>query len=327
MMLEQQAKTFGDWAEIAIAKHFRKILKHEAGVLRGEDPEELHQMRVGMRRLRSAIAGFAQAVKLPKPARDKNLGKVGRTLGTLRDLDVLEGVMKKQYQPTLPKAEQKHLNQALKVLENKRSRTFKEVEILLHSQPYQDLKKAFQQWLDHPSYQELAALSMDAILPDLLLPQVSQLLLHPGWLVGVTIEAGEVHFPDGLSQEEVERLLQHRGKILHDLRKEAKRSRYQLELFPQFYGDTYADYIRQIKKIQEVLGQIQDCFVLVEFLTGVFESNLQSEVPTLSAQLTATRYQRWQEWELLQRQFLNSQTRQDLRLTVQHPLSEIIPIC
>ncbi len=55
-----------EWAYIAIAKHSRKILKYEAGVLQDKDPEELHQMRVGMRRLRSAIAGFAVAIDLPK---------------------------------------------------------------------------------------------------------------------------------------------------------------------------------------------------------------------------------------------------------------------
>ncbi|MEB3224731.1 MAG: CHAD domain-containing protein, partial [Synechococcus sp.] len=47
-----QGQQFGDWAHQAIAKHYQKILSHETGVLADRDPEELHQMRVGMRRLR-----------------------------------------------------------------------------------------------------------------------------------------------------------------------------------------------------------------------------------------------------------------------------------
>ncbi|MDY7014654.1 MAG: CHAD domain-containing protein, partial [Cyanobacteriota bacterium] len=61
-MTKNKPKTFGDWARVAIAKHSRKMLEHEADVLKDKDPEELHQMRVGMRRLRSAIAGFSTAL-------------------------------------------------------------------------------------------------------------------------------------------------------------------------------------------------------------------------------------------------------------------------
>jgi len=54
------AKTLGDSAKLAIEQHYQKILKHEAQVLKDKDPEDLHQMRVGMRRLRTAIVGFSQ---------------------------------------------------------------------------------------------------------------------------------------------------------------------------------------------------------------------------------------------------------------------------
>ncbi|MGK7874920.1 MAG: CHAD domain-containing protein [Xenococcaceae cyanobacterium] len=316
---KEQAKTFGDWAYLAIAKHFRKILKHESEVLKDKDPEELHQMRVGMRRLRSAIAGFAPALDLPKAAGERNVGKVARILGTLRDIDVLGDALKNQYQPALPAKEQKRLNKALKVLAKQRKHAFKQVQAILSDDLYQKLKQGFQNWLEQPSYREIGEISINDILPDLLLPQMSQLLLHPGWLVGVQVEAEEIKFPDGLQKKEVEQLLDRQGEILHDLRKEAKRSRYQMELFTHFYGDTYNNYVKDIKKIQTVVGEIQDCFVLAEFLTEVFESDIKSQMPTLATQLTATRYQKWQEWEVLQRQFLNPKMRQDLHMTVLQP--------
>ena len=77
-------------------------------------------MRVGMRRLRSAMTGFAPALDLPKAASDRNVGRIARILGTLRDIDVLQDALKNQYQPLLPSSEQKSLNKALKVLQKER---------------------------------------------------------------------------------------------------------------------------------------------------------------------------------------------------------------
>jgi|GEM_PF-280108 len=315
----EQVNTFGDWAYLAVSKHFAKILKHEAGVLKDKEPEELHQMRVGMRRLRSAITGFASALDLPPDATQKKVGKIARVLGELRDLDVLEDTLKNNYQPILPTKEQKHLDKALKVLAKKRKKAFKKVKNILNDDLYLDLKIGLQEWLEEPNYQEIATISINEVLPDLLLPQISKLLLHPGWLVGVKSEAGKMKLPQNLSKEEVEELLDTEGYELHELRKEAKRSRYQMELFTQFYGEEYQEYLQQVKEIQTVLGDIQDSYVLTEFLTGVFDSDLKKKMPNLTALLTESCHQKWLEWEKIQQKFLDYQTRQNFHITVLHP--------
>lgn len=319
MSQQQEAKTFGDWAKIAIAKHFEKILKHEDEVLQDKDPEELHQMRVGMRRLRSAMTGFAPAVDLPKAAGERQVGKIAQVLGKLRDLDVLQETFKTQYQPNLPSAEQESLAAVLKFLKKQRKQAFREVKAILDSTRYIRFKEELQDWLERPSYQPIAALKIELVLPDLLLPQISKLLLHPGWLVGVEIREGEISYPDGLDPQTVAQTLEIRGTTLHDLRKEAKRSRYNMALFTQFYGEAYQDYLQKIKDIQEILGQIQDSFVLVEFLESVLESDIHKQMPTLAQQLSKTRFQKWQEWEGFQRHFLNWEKRQELRTILQHP--------
>lgn len=316
MISKYQAKTFGDWATIALAKHFSKMLKHEVGVLEDQNPEDLHQMRVGIRRLRTAIVSFDCALNLPKKVTQQKLGKLARILGTLRDIDVLQEALKNQYQPVLPPSEQIEFNQALKILSKKRQQAFKQVQIILGDNFYKKLKQELEDWLKQPSYQTIGKLSINQVLPDLLLPQVSKLLLHPGWLLGIEIETGEVNFSDIINSKEIEEILDRQGMIIHDLRKEAKRTRYQMELFTQFYGDKYEGYLKEIKSIQEILGQIQDCFVLAEFFQEVFKSDIEKNLPTLVNQLTTTRYQRWQEWEVLQRKFLNPQTKQDLRMTI-----------
>ena len=109
MIDQDNALTLGEWANIALSKHTRKMLKYETGVLKDKDPEDLHQMRVGMRRLRSAIVGFNLALDLPETVNEKNIGKIGKKLGKLRDLDVLLAALENDYRSLLPKAEKKKL--------------------------------------------------------------------------------------------------------------------------------------------------------------------------------------------------------------------------
>lgn len=41
---KERAVTLGEWANIALSKHSRKIFKYEAGVLEDKEPEDLHQI-------------------------------------------------------------------------------------------------------------------------------------------------------------------------------------------------------------------------------------------------------------------------------------------
>jgi len=314
-------KTFGYWAYLAIKKHFNKTIKHETDVLEDKDPEALHQMRVGMRRLRTAVTGFAPALLLPKVAKEEKIAKVARRLGELRDLDVLQDALQNQYLPALPTQEQDTLKKVLGTLEKRRQKSLEQVQTTLKGQSYQKLKQAFQAYIDQPTYGELAEISIYEVLPDLLLPSLSKLFLHPAWLVGVKLEAGEIDVPSALNSEIVVQLLNTHGDILHSLRKQAKRVRYQMELFTDFYGSTYEDYLKDIKEIQSLLGQIQDSFVLAEFLTDALDSEMTEQLPTLAAQLTEARYRTWQEWQPLQERYLNPQTRKDLHQVVLQPVS------
>ncbi|MBL8149787.1 MAG: CHAD domain-containing protein [Blastocatellia bacterium] len=55
-------------------------------------------------------------------------------------------------------------------------------------------------------------------------------------------------------------------EALHQLRICAKRLRYSLELYEPCYGNRLDSYIDNIKSLQEVLGAIHDCDVMLEFL-------------------------------------------------------------
>lgn len=316
--------SLGDRAVLAIKKHFEKFLKHEADVLADRDPEALHQMRVGMRRLRSAIAGFAPAIDLPKQAQDKKIGKIARILGSLRDLDVLQESLENKYKPALPADEQEQLDAALIYLYKRRRKTFAKVHETLKGDRYEDLKQALEKWLSQPQLQPIAQMPIQAILPDLLLPEVGRLLLHPGWLVGTQLKDGQLVVQTEQTPEQTKQQLTDKAPLLHSLRKETKRTRYQMEVFANFYGSSYETYLQDMKEIQGVLGQIQDSFVLTEFLTDALHSEVEKTMPALANLLAEYSYQAWQKWQTLQQQYLNLESRKGLHLSILMPTWENI---
>jgi CHAD domain-containing protein len=317
-------KTLGDYAYQAIQKHCKKTFKWEKSVKKDEDPEALHQMRVGMRRLRTAVTRFGLAVDMSKPISDKNIGKIARRLGSLRDLDVLKESLENNYKPNLPRKEQESLKTAFTALAKQREDVFLSVQKTLKDEPYKSLKESLDKWLEKPSYQSLADVNIGQVLPDLLLPEVSNFLLHPGWLIGTELVESEVKIQKNWEPEKIEQKLISEGEILHSLRKEAKRIRYQMELFTELYGESYGAYITEVKNIQEILGTMQDSVVLAEWLEDIFKSEISTELPTLASLLTENRYQAWQQWQPLQERYLKTETRHSFHLTILHPLSGVI---
>ena len=67
-----------------------QVSGNQDGVAVGEDVESVHQMRVGLRRLRSALGMFKSLLALPDALKSE-LGWLGGALGEARDGDVLAG--------------------------------------------------------------------------------------------------------------------------------------------------------------------------------------------------------------------------------------------
>lgn len=315
---EVETMTFANVAYIAIAQHYWKTISYEAGVLADRDPEELHQMRVSMRHLRTALVGFAPVLSLPAIATEKAVGRIAKVLGTLRDIDVLEATLKTEYRPQLPKAERKTLDRLLKGLARDRRKAFKAVKTVLKGKTYRHLKQGVESWLEKPYYSSLAYVPIELVLPDLLLPQFSQFFLHPGWWVG-TSDRGQIPEFNNTDPDTIRYTLARHEKKLHSLRKAAKRTRYQMELFVQFYGEEYQTYLNETKEIQSILGDIQDSFVLKKFLKGFFGKSCKTQLPSLVKHLEKIRGQKWTAWQELQSKFISLEMRRSFRNAAQNP--------
>lgn len=293
---EVQSLTLGEYGYSMINEQYHRVIKYEKPVLADEDPENLHHMRVGTRRLRTALQVFGMALKVPKAGSIRRITELARVLGQLRDLDVQLADLKDVYRPQLDKKEQKLLDGMIKALKKQRSEAFAAVEDTLARSRYQDLKQAYETWLEKPQYTAISQLPLLMVLPDLLNPLLSELLLHPGWLVPA----------DHSSQEE--------SKTLHELRKVCKHVRYQTEFFVCFYGDPFQKWIKEIKVLQDQLGSFQDSQVLMDLLNTHLPAS--KEMKGLQAIIQRNRTDLLSTWDETRHQYLDS----DFRLRLHHIL-------
>jgi CHAD domain-containing protein len=271
------SSTLGDYAYQIIHEQYRQIIKQEKKVLADQDPEHLHRMRVATRRLRTALQVFAQAVKLPKAASDRKLKSLAGVLGQLRDLDVQTADLTNHYRPQLGASEQKSLNEVTKALQKQRHKAFTQVEKTFERASYQKLKSAYEAWLEQPKFTSLAQLPLASVLPDLLSPLLTTLLLHPGWLISKY----------DLSEEN--------SVTLHDLRKDCKHARYQAEFFTTFYHQSFKDWIDEVKAIQDGLGLLQDTHVLQALLADELPKAKMPELQSIIQQRQTEALANWEE--------------------------------
>ena len=245
----QSVQKLGDFAHQTLETQFQYILAQEHGVIEDIDPEYLHQMRVGFRKLQAASNMFKDVIKCP-PGCSKDSKLVLKRLGALRDLDVqLQGLTTKIKQASTP-GKQRSLIRLQRDLKPVRAKVYKQVyKTLSKGHPYQNFKREMRGWLEHPKYQAIASLPVNYCAPELLSPWMSRLLLHPAWLASpTTVTAKQLH-------------------TLHHLRKLCKQLRYQSEFFQDVYPKAFKIWIKEIKAIQSILGQLQDARVFEQLMS------------------------------------------------------------
>jgi CHAD domain-containing protein len=303
-LMHHPASTAGDYAHFLISKQYHHMVQQEQGVLADDDPEYLHQMRVGSRRLSTALRVFRDTVKLPKAAREPRVRALTKALGRLRDLDVQMAAIRTDYCHRLSSSQQKQLNQALAALAKQRCQVFTEVESRLTGSGYQKLKAAYEDWLQSPQFMPLATLQLHLLIPELLSPLLSALLLHPAWLISVNETSAESN------------------QVLHDLRKTCKYVRYQAEFFTHFYSQAFQDWIDELKELQSNLGKVQDGCVLLQLLAN--ELSDDTDLLELQQMIQADQVSAMVNWETLRHQYLDPDFRHRLHQIILTPSTQVL---
>ena len=226
--------------------HLARMLEHEAGTRLGEDPEELHVMRVSTRRMRMALRVFDEYLD-PEVMRPvlKGLRKTGRMLGAVRDLDVF-GEKTQFYLDGLPESRRGELDGLLDACHGERERQRERMAAYLDGNRYKAFVERFSELLEGPVEHLASRPSADPrpqrvaqVLPGVLYKDMADVWTFEGRLGGL-----ETPLPQ-----------------FHALRKACKGLRYTLEFFEDVLGPGARPLIKKVKGMQDHLGDLQDAVV------------------------------------------------------------------
>ena len=312
--------TLGDYAHQVIAEQYQQVVKQRKKVLEDADPDHLHQMRVGTRRLRTVLQVFESVVELPKAASADRLRRLAKVLGKVRDFDVQVASLTDYYQPRLSKVEQSKLQKAIDTLKHQRTKAFSKLETALTESRYDALTKAYEDWMAQPQYTAIATLPVEVALPDLLTPLLSRLLLHRGWLVSEQAVSEQAVSEQAVSEQAVSKAVLAQSTWLHDLRKLCKQVRYEAEFFMPFYDQPFQNWIKEIKTLQGQLGDFQDVQVLREIL--VDELKTLEKLPNLRQEIAQRQSEALTGWEALRQNYLDSAFRYHLYEMLMQPTAQ-----
>jgi inorganic triphosphatase YgiF len=224
------------------------IQRNELAVVEGHDPETLHQMRVGVRRLRSALKLFEPVAPCP-PALLEDVTWLGTELGAARDWDVL-------LSSTLP-----GMNAAAGGQQG-----LAELQALVLETSQAKRRQAAQA---------------------LLSPRYTRLMLTMGsWMLQTAplLNDSAAHFSRQILQQLHKSLLKRANRMTEDdtasahrTRIAAKRGRYALEFFHTLYRiRSTRTYLKTLAAMQDELGQHNDLVVADRLLQELAQQHPQS---------------------------------------------------
>ena len=241
--LELQPEMTTEAAFKAIARNCLAHLEaNEQSACVGTDPEGIHQMRVALRRLRSAFSTFRAA--LPRQAAgdlETELRWLGPELGPARDWDVFRAETLAPIRQSLPE------ESGPAVLDERaatrREAAYEQARAAIGSPRYTELKLKLAAWL--------VASDWNAIMPE----AEAALLCTP-----------VADFAAAVLRRRHRKLRKKGGKHrdltlpeLHELRIRAKKMRYTADFFRRFYPrKAVKEYIAAVAALQDSLGGIND---------------------------------------------------------------------
>src|SRR5262245_50728587 len=252
--------------------HFGQMVAKEAGALAGEDPEELHDMRVATRRQRAAlrIVGPHFRRKAIRPVRD-GLRALGRVLGHVRDLDVLLDAAH-AYRSTLPAEEARALQLLVDSWTRRRDEARVQMRAHLEGAAYAKFKDEYARFLDTPGAGARIPTRGEAPHPTL----VAHVVPAEIWAHYAAVCAFETVIPWASVE------------MLHALRIESKGLRYLLEFFREALHPCVEEAIEAVVAVQDHLGEVQDAVVTIALVRDFLAA--PEAAASLEAATAAGRY-------------------------------------
>ncbi len=238
----------------------RALVAWEKAAKSWKDIEGVHQIRVALRRMRSALSVFRPAI--PRDVTGtwaQQMRQFASALGPARDLDVFisEGLVPLAEHLPLPGAKS-----LMALAERHRAMAYDPVRTMLESAEYRCFKKDFRAWLRAEGWRS-AELSerQRARLDSRALAFARKTLKQR---LRKVLKAGADANQDSADD-------------MHRLRIECKKLRYAVEFFlPLFEGSE--GFVAHMKKLQDLLGMMHDVAVIPTLIDNLLQGEADRDV-------------------------------------------------
>jgi CHAD domain-containing protein len=232
---------------IAFENEYRALLTHDPGTRRGDDPEDLHQLRVATRRLRAFLRAARALVEAEwaEPLREE-LGWLGGHLGPARDLDVMLIRFREEVAALAGDADA--AAGLIVTLEHERAAAYADVVETLGGERYYALLDRLEAAAEPP-------LSGDDTSLAKIFKREAKRMRH-------TFEELGDHPEDD---------------ALHASRIAVKRARYAADLAAHELGKAGGRFVAVAKQLQDILGDHQDAVVAQERIRAWADSAADAE--------------------------------------------------
>lgn len=232
-----------------LEKYFKLLTKYESRVFLDEDIEDVHEMRVSVRRLRASLRLFKFCIpqKLYTPLW-KRLKLLAKTLGYVRDLDVFIEYLT-EYENNHP--ENKAIVELLSVLKKKRKASYKQLIDFLNTKNPNKIKEGIQKIMAY----ELQRKGKKIKKP-----------VKTGFFYSLAFTIDELFG----YKNEID--VKNSKTTLHEIRIAIKHLRYNLEAI-NLDGEEAQNIVQILKSCQGELGKINDYNVMGLYLKEYKESH------------------------------------------------------
>ena len=257
--------SLGEVAFAVLRRQFAEMQDHEPGTRLGEDPEELHDMRVPTRRMRAAMKVFEGALPERAGWLREELRWVAHALGDVRDLDVLI----ERFEAWKREADEESsgfLDKILTITHKRREVARKDMLEVLDSVRYERLLSSFAQMLRLGPAAELELAQANG----------NRRATEP-----VTATAPALISRRYRKWRKAAKRLDETSppEAFHDVRKKGKRLRYTLEFVSEVYGKPVKKLVGPLKTLQDDLGDHQDAIVAAGYLRELGTTTGEGRVP------------------------------------------------
>lgn len=278
-------QTVEDAFRHVLLSNLRAVHEWEPVAVKGKDIEGVHQMRVGLRRLRSAFTVFRPA--LPRSVTAplvREMRWAGKTLDHARDLDVYIA-------DNLSSKGGRAHKRMRKIAMRHRKSVYGEVRRFIGGKRYARFDTELSRWVDRRAWRKQLSRKQKKYLDTKVTPFAAHVLeQHRAQILK---NARDINKLD--------------ADALHQLRIDCKKLRYATEFFSPLYGKSIVKSTEHLEGLQDVLGTIHDVVIMTGLQKGLlkgensgkaarFARNLEDRRAKQAKKLRKILKQRWDDF-------------------------------